>query len=60
MFMIGNEPLTILGIVVAAVALRFVPNCSAPMVTKMAQKPLLKPSSPQMKYIDSSLLFKGL
>ena len=44
----GSEPLTMLGIVVAAVALRFVPNCSAPIVTKIAQKPVAKPSPKHM------------
>ena len=33
----GKAPLTILGMVVAAVALKFVPNCSAAMVLKIAQ-----------------------
>ncbi|MEY4728031.1 MAG: hypothetical protein RLZZ390_555, partial [Bacteroidota bacterium] len=39
MFIKGNEPLTIFGMVVAAVALMFVPKCSAPMVTIIAQNP---------------------
>ena len=39
--------LVVFGTVVAAVALRFVPNCSAPMVTNIAQKPLPKPIKPQ-------------
>lgn len=38
-----NEPLTKLGIVVVAVALRFVPNCSEPIVTNIAQKPTENP-----------------
>lgn len=34
-----NEPLAILGTVVATVARKFVPNCSAAIVTKIAQNP---------------------
>ena len=45
-----NAPRTILGTVVAAVALMLVPNCSAAMVTKMAQKPVPKPSNAQAAY----------
>ncbi len=47
----GKEPRTILGIVVAAVALKLVPNCSAAIVTKIAQKPVEKPRHPHNKYI---------
>ena len=35
--MMGTDPLTKLGIVLAAVDRIFVPNCSAAMVTNMAQ-----------------------
>ena len=41
-------------IVVAAVARRLVPNCSAPIVIKMAQKLVLKPSIAQTPYIFAS------
>ena len=37
--MIFREPRAILGTVVATVARRFVPNCSAAIVTKIAQNP---------------------
>ena len=49
--MSGSDPRTKLGMVVAAVARRLVPNCSAPIVTKMAQKPVPKPINPQIKYM---------
>ena len=45
----ASMPLTIFGIVVAAVARRLVPNCSAPIVTKMAQNPVPKPSPAQIQ-----------
>ncbi|MNR60433.1 hypothetical protein D3C85_1819090 [compost metagenome] len=38
-----SAPRTKLGAVVATVALRFVPNCSAEIVTKVAQYPTPKP-----------------
>ena len=47
----ASIPRTILGIVVAAVALILVPNCSAPMVTNMAQKPVPNPSPAHIQYI---------
>ena len=50
----GNDPRTILGIVVAAVARRLVPNCSAPIVTSIDQNPVEKPSKAQIKYILSA------
>ena len=56
----GSEPLTILGIVVAAVARRLVPNCSAPMVTNIAQKPVLKPSAVHTRYMVVSFVFNEL
>ena len=40
-----REPRTMLGTVVATVALIFVPNCSAAIVTNIAQKPVPNPSS---------------
>ena len=46
----GNAPLTMLGIVVAAVARRFVPNCSAAMVTNIAQNPVAKPRKAATAY----------
>jgi hypothetical protein len=54
---IANIPLTIFGIVVVAVALKFVPNCSAAVVTKIAQNPVPKPSPAQTKYIVFALAF---
>src|ERR1044071_4711109 len=45
-----NAPRTMLGTVVVAVALILVPNCSAAMVTNMAQKPVPKPSNAQAAY----------
>ena len=54
--MTGKAPRTILGIVVAAVARRLVPNCSAPIVTKIAQNPVLKPRAPHTRYILELLL----
>ncbi len=48
---IASIPLTILGIVVAAVARRLVPNCSAAIVTKIAQNPVPKPSPAQIQYM---------
>ena len=41
-----NEPLTILGMVVAAVALKLVPKFSAHIVTNTAQNPVPKPMIP--------------
>lgn len=38
-----RAPLTKFGTVVATVARKFVPNCSAEIVTKTAQYPLPKP-----------------
>ncbi len=60
MFINGKEPLTILGMVVAAVALMFVPKCSAPMVTIIAQNPEAYPKKKQHQYMVVSELFKGL
>ena len=47
----GRAPRTILGTVVAAVALRLVPKLSAAMVTKIAQKPVLKPRAAHTQYM---------
>ena len=47
----GSEPRTMLGTVVAAVARRLVPKCSAAMVTNSAQKPVPKPMSIQIRYM---------
>ena len=44
-----TEPRTKLGIVFAAVDLILVPNCSAAMVTKIAQYPVPVPSRKHMK-----------
>ncbi len=54
-----NPSLFNIVIIVAAVARKLVPNCSAPMVTNMAQKPVLKPIAVQMAYMLLSLLFNG-
>ena len=53
----ASIPLTIFGIVVAAVARKFVPNCSAPIVTNIAQKPVPKPRPAHIQYIIAALPF---
>ena len=54
---IGKAPLTILGTVVAAVARKLVPNCSAAIVTKIAQKPVAKPSAAHITYMPAAVPF---
>ena len=60
MFIKGREPLTMFGIVVVAVALRLVPNCSAPIVIKIIQKPELNPNIAQIIAIEVLLVLKPL
>jgi hypothetical protein len=54
--MILSEPLAILGTVVATVARKFVPNCSAAMVTNIAQNPTEIPSTKIHQYNDRAEL----
>lgn len=51
-----SEPRAILGTVVATVALRFVPNCSAAIVTKIAQNPTEIPRMNIQQYKANELL----
>ena len=53
----GKAPLTILGIVDVAVALRLVPNCSAPIVINMIQNPKLKPGIAQITYWSTDCMY---
>ena len=53
--MILSEPRAILGTVVATVARRVVPNCSAAIVTKIAQKPTEIPNIKIHQYIIIAL-----
>src|SRR5580698_4127282 len=53
----ANPPRTILGIEIAALARRFVPNCSADMVIYKTEKPEPKPNPAQSQYILSALPF---
>src|SRR6185437_11562191 len=53
----ASDPLAIFGTVVATVARMLVPNCSAAIVTNMAQKPVPNPSTTQTQYnaLDDAL-----
>jgi hypothetical protein len=53
-----KEPRAMFGTVVATVALRLVPNCSAAMVTKIAQKPTEIPKTNIHQY-NAAELVKG-
>ena len=53
--MIFSEPRAMFGTVVATVARRFVPNCSAAIVTKIAQKPTEIPNKNIHQYIIVAL-----